>query len=97
MGNNKYIQITKLCEYYDIPEEFFVELQEVGLLEPPTFNEEQQAIDENYLAELEKIMRLYYDLEINMQGIGTVLELLNRIQMLENELNRLKKQLSIYQ
>jgi len=97
MENKKYIEITKLCEYYQIPEGFFVELQEVGLLEPPVIDKQHKAVDEDYLAELEKIMRLHYDLNINIQGIGTVLHLLNRIQDLENELRLLKKQLSIYQ
>jgi hypothetical protein len=97
MENKKYIEITKLCEYYQIPEGFFVELQEVGLLEPPIYDKQSQAIDEDYLSELEKIMRLHFDLEINMQGIGTVLQLLNRIRELEEELSLLKKQLKIYQ
>ncbi len=97
MENKKYIEITKLCEYYQIPEGFFVELQETGLLEPPVFDEKQKAIDEDYLSELEKIMRLHFDLEINMQGIETVLNLLNRIQELERELEMLRNQLRIYQ
>ncbi len=97
MENKKYIEIAKLCEYYQVPEGFFLELEEVGLLEPPVLDVQHQAIDEDYLSELEKIMRLRYDLEINMQGIETVLQLLDKIRDLENELALLKKQLKIYQ
>ncbi len=97
MENKKYISIHKLCEYYEIPESFFTELRETGLLQPPVIDENEQAIDEDYLSDLEKMMRLHFDLDINMPGVETVLHLLNRIEELENELNQLKKQLRIYQ
>ncbi len=97
MENKKYISIHKLCEYYEVPESFFSELIETGLLQPPVINKKEESIDEDFLSDLEKMMRLHYDLDINMPGVQTVLHLLKRIEELENELNDLRKQLRIYQ
>lgn len=86
------ISVEQCCTYYSIETSFVQELNEHGLIEL-TYTEEKAFIDYNQLTDLEKYMRLYYDLEINMAGIDTIVNLLNRMQNLQMELKRLQGQL----
>ena len=81
---------------YQIPDTFFEDLQAYELI--PTQQETgMPAIDENHLPELEKIMRLHFDLHINMEGIDVIYRLLSQIEALQNENNDLKNRLCIYE
>ncbi len=96
MKTVKFIKIEQLCDYYQIPNTFFAELEEYGLLNSDIYNDKKMAVREDFLGDLEKIMRLHYDLNINMEGIDTVLNLLEKIEKLEKELAYLKKHLELY-
>ncbi len=90
------ISIHKICESYQIPESFFDELQAFELLPVYTENNETM-IDEEQLPQVEKLMRLHYDLHINMEGLDVIINLLNQIQDMQAEINRLKKRLRLYE
>ncbi len=90
------ISIHKICESYQIPESFFEELQAYELL--PVYTENNKLlIDENTLPQVEKIMRLHFDLNINMEGIDVIINLLNQIEQMQDEINELKKRLRLYE
>ncbi len=94
---NTYIKIEKLCQIYHIPKSFFDDLEEHDLLLSHHYNKNDSSINEEYLGELEKIMRLHFDLKINMEGIDVVMDLLKKIELLENELYELKKLVQLTQ
>ena len=48
-------------------------------------------------SELEKFIRLYRDLEINPEGIDTIIHLLNRLEEMQEKINNLQNRLSIYE
>jgi hypothetical protein len=48
------------------------------------------------LEELERIIRLHYELQLNMEGIDVVLHLLEQLQASQKEVNDLKNQLRLY-
>jgi len=90
------ISIHKICETYQIPESFFDELMAFDLL--PIHKEAQEPmIDENQLPQVEKLMRLHFDLDINMEGIDVIVNLLNQIEQMQDEINELKKRLRLYE
>ncbi len=92
----EYISIHKLCENYQIPDSFFEELQEFGLV--PVYQEtDEPMIEASALPQLEKIMRLHFDLNINLEGIDVIINLLQQIEALQNEIHWLKKRLSLYE
>ena len=57
MEAQEFIPIHQLCTTYQIEISFFNELNEVGLIEITTF-EEQQCLHQNNIADLEKMIRI---------------------------------------
>lgn len=95
MGEENLIGANEFCLHHNIEINFIYSLQEYGLLEVIT-REEHIFIPENQLTELEKMVRLHYDLNINMEGIDVIRHLLQRIEEAQHELNDLRNELRIY-
>lgn len=89
MEQSQKISVEQCCSYYSIDTLFMQQLDEYGLLELEHSGKEAFITFEQ-LADLEKYMRLHYELEINMAGIEAIKHLLNRMQGLQQELNRLQ-------
>jgi chaperone modulatory protein CbpM len=96
MQTQKYTAAEACCEYYNIDITFIDSLQEYGLIEMNTI-EEKKVIDNEALQELEKFIRLHYDLDINIAGIDAIKHLLERIKNLQDEILSLKNKLARYE
>jgi hypothetical protein len=96
MTTQKLILVEKLCTTYDIEISFINELKNTGLLEVQTI-EQTEYIHQDRLANLEKIIRLHQDLNINMEGIDVILNLLQKVEALQNEVNRLKNKQFLFE
>jgi chaperone modulatory protein CbpM len=59
--------------------------------------EETGFIDSKQCQQLEKYIRFYYELDINMEGIETINHLLERIISLRDEIAALKNRLRLYE
>ena len=95
MKENSYVQIDILCRHYQIESTFFQRLDEIGLIE--TFETANTlCVDEAQVSRIDKILRLYHDLNINPEGIDVILNLLNRIEELERALIESKNRLALY-
>ena len=46
---------------------------------------------------MEKIIRLHYDLEINMEGIEVIKNMLDKMEALQDEVRKLQNRLNIYE
>ena len=93
--NNQLITVEDCCNYYHIELNFIDELNDSGLVEI-TQTEGQSYIPEDQLAQLEKFIRLHYDLNINTEGIDVIHQLMLRMQDMEREIRELHNRLSIY-
>ena len=93
MSNKTYIPITTICTHYKVETTFLEGLNDYGLIEITTV-EQSPCIDQNHIKSLESMIRLHDDLHINLEGIDTVLNLLEKIESLQEELrvanNRLR-------
>ena len=96
MQTENLIPVSEFCLNHNIEISFVRLLQETGLTEITTF-EERLFIDIGQLQHLEKISRLYYDLDINLEGIDTIIHLLKRIDSLQDEIVFLKNRLRLYE
>ena len=96
MNKGNMIPANEFCASHNIEITFINSLQEAGLIEITTINEAEY-IHESQLNELEKIVRLYYELDINLEGIETVTHLLQRINDMQNEIMLLKNKLRLYE
>jgi hypothetical protein len=96
MDTKNLIPIDQLCGVYEIPRSFIDELCSYELVEVVDMNEEQY-IPQDHIKNIEKMMRLHFDLDINYEGLDVVMHLLERIDELEKEVNYLRNKLSIYE
>ncbi len=83
------IAVEQFCAYYNIDFSFIESLNEFGLIEIVPVNDER-FLPHEQLKEVEKMIRLHYDLDINMAGIDAIANLLKRINNLQQEIRLLK-------
>ncbi|HKK89346.1 MAG TPA: chaperone modulator CbpM [Saprospiraceae bacterium] len=96
MGKENLILVKELCSHYQVEMSLFTELHEFGIIEVQ-IEEGSYFIHENKLKTVEKILRMRKDLNINLEGIDTVLNLLEKINELQAELNTVKNRLRLYE
>ncbi len=91
-----FIAVNEFCVNHNIEISFLDLLQQNGLIEISTI-ESQYFIEKEQLPQLEKFVRFYYDLDINLEGIETITWLLQRIETLQNEITKLNNRLRFYE
>jgi|SRR5690625_1675303 len=95
MAKVNLIPCDEICMHYRIEQSFIKELQEHDLmsfyLEEKTFY-----LPADRLSELERLIRLHYELEINLEGLEAITHLLQRMESMQNELQHLQDQLNVY-
>ena len=89
---NEIADLFQLLRYFH----FFEDLHSIGLVEIVNIDQDKylavEAIDN-----VEKIVRLHQDLNVNMEGIDVVMNLLNKMDALQQELNEMRNRLGIYE
>jgi hypothetical protein len=90
------IAIDEFCDKYNIDISFISSLQQSGLIEITTV-EEQWYVDAEQLLQLEKFVQFHYELDINFEGIETITHLLQRVNVLQNEITELRNKLRLYE
>ncbi len=90
------IPIDEFCASHSIEMSFINSLQKNGLIEITTIKE-TVFIDSEQLQQVEKFIRFYYDLDINLEGIETITHLLHRISAMQNEIISLRNRLRLYE
>ncbi len=96
MENEEYIAITDFCSSYDITSTFVMQLGDYGLIHIVRENDNRY-IPAQELPKAEKIVRLYLDLDINLEGIEVIDRLLDRIEGMQQEITALKNRLRLYE
>ena len=94
VDNTHTLSIEEICQEYRIPEDLLQALFEEGL-----FHHEKTPLQElrftmNELSRLESAFRLHQDLGINLPGVVLALELLEKIDKLDEELHVLRRNIS---
>lgn len=95
MDTNNYISVEKFCIYHKVEHTFVLSLEEYGLIKLIVIDNNTY-ISEEQLSDLEKMVRLHNDLEINIHGIVSVINLLEQIEDLKIELQSTKNKLSVF-
>jgi len=88
------ISQEECCVQYNIESSFIQALGEYGLLEITTVAETMYVHMEQ-LHELEKFIRLHYDLNINIEGIDAIAHLLSKLNSLQQRNEYLRKRLLV--
>ncbi len=89
MDNRTTISVEEYCSYYSIEASFVRTLNEHGLLEL-TENNQSYWIEYEHLPLLERYTHFHYELDINMEGIEAISHLLQKIDILQQEIKMLR-------
>ena len=89
------IAVNEFCLHHNIEISFINLLQQNGLIEISII-ESKYYVEKEQLPQLEKFVRFYYDLDINLEGIETITYLLQQIETLQNDIIKLKNRLRFY-
>ena len=92
MENEHLITIEEFCIHYRVESTFIHSLAEFGLIEITTI-EKTHYVLKDQIKDIEKMIRLHYDLNINIEGIEAISHLLQRIHGLHSELTSVKTRL----
>jgi MerR HTH family regulatory protein len=96
MSDEEMIPLETFCTYYQVERSFIETLESYGLVSISS-REEQRFILMEEVVELEKFSRLYYDLNINVPGIDALKHLLEKLKELQQETDKLRARLRIYE
>ena len=92
---NELIIVNEYCNKCHIEPEFIGMLQEGGLIDVLTQNGIQYLTTDE-LPDVERYSRLYYDLDINMEGIDAIRHLLERMGEMQREIEYLRSRLRLF-
>jgi hypothetical protein len=95
METRDLILIEHFCNSHNVEFSFINSLHEFGLIEIITFDSNKY-IHHEQLNEVEKMIRMHYELDINIEGIDVISNLLKRINSLEQELNATRNRLRLF-
>ncbi len=96
MAKQELIEVTLFCEYHQIDHSFISSLEESGLVEFVVIDR-QKFIPHSRLHELEKIIRLYHELDINLPGVEAIIHILQRMEQMQREIMSLRNKLRYYE
>ena len=93
--SRKKITYTECLQIYQVEETFLNQLESSGLIEI-VIEEDDRYIEYDYLQEIEQFVRWHYELEINMEGIEALHHMLQQVQQLQDDVEKLKGELNFY-
>ena len=96
MSNENLIQIKQFCLYHEIENTFITELHNYGLVEIIILDEDE-FLQPEQLPTVEKMIRMHYDLKINLEGIDAIYHLLNKIESLQQSLTVAQNKLRVFE
>ena len=96
MKTENLIALDEFCVSHNIEVSFISSLHQTGLIEITTI-EQTGFIDAGQLPQVEKFIRFYYELDINIEGIETISHMLDRIRSMQEEIIALRNRLRLYE
>lgn len=96
MQNEDMIPAEEFCVHHRIELAFIESLREYGLIET-VLVEEKTFLPLSQLERLEKFVRLHYELDINLEGIETIVHLLEKVNTMQDQIRQLTNRLRAYE
>jgi len=96
MQTENMIRAEEFCIHHNIELSFIHSLNDSGLIEI-VVTEEKIYVPVSQLKQLEKMVRLYYEMDINLEGIETITYLMERMNAMQQEIRQLSNKLRSYE
>lgn len=92
MNLENHIPISDLCDHYQVEQSFFMQIHDCDLIHLETI-EKVQYIDIEKINDVEKMVRLYHELQVHEENIDIVFNLIQKIESLQDELKAAQRRL----
>ncbi|WP_372756458.1 chaperone modulator CbpM [Mariniflexile sp.] len=96
METQNYISIKQFCTNHCVPISFVYELYDFQLIEIVTV-EDDAYLYETQIKDLEKLVRLHFDLKINLEGLDAIHNLLSQVESLKSDIIKLENKLKRFE
>ncbi|MEO8589399.1 MAG: chaperone modulator CbpM [Flavobacteriales bacterium] len=96
MTTDELISLEVFCTREGVEISFVRALHDRGLIRV-TIVEQQDLLEPAMLPHIEKLARMHYDLDINLEGIEAISHLLERMEHLQAEMRSLRDRLKLYE
>ena len=96
MSNAQLIAVDVFATHQGVDVTFVLALHERGLIHI-TVLEAQPFLEPTDLARVEQLARMYYDLDINLEGIEAICHLMDRMETAQHEAHILRERLRLYE
>ncbi len=96
MSTEQLISIELYCQHEQLDITFVQALSDRGLIHV-VVRQEQRYIDPNEVARLERLARMHFDLDINLEGIEAISHLLERVDRMQQDMHQLQQRLRLYE
>ena len=96
MNTEERIAIELFCTHEGIDLAFVEALEERGLIRIITVRDKRY-LEPDHLPLVERLARMHYDLEINLEGLEAIGHLLERMEDLQAEMRNLRDRLRLYE
>ena len=90
------VNVKEIMIHHQLDETFINQVESYQLVSFVIKNSQKFIIAEE-MPRMEKIIRLHYDLEINMEGIEVIKNILDKMEALQDEVRKLQNRLNIYE
>lgn len=96
MDTQELIIVEVFCQEYQIETTLIHDLEEFGLIQT-IVHKDNKYFNKNELLYIEKVIRLHNELNINKEGIEVILDLVEKVNTLQDEVKYLKNRLGLYE
>ena len=96
MSTEELIPADTFCAFHQVEISFVRRLHDSGLI-GMTIREGSVFLPSSDLPELEKWIRLHYEMDINLEGIEAISHLLERLNRMQEEMVNLQNRIRFYQ
>ena len=90
--DREWVSLEAYCTGSHVELSFIESLEENGLVQV-TVRESRRFIPMEQLPQLDRLVRLHEDLGINVEGLGAITHMLERMAAMQDEMNRLRNRL----
>ena len=90
------IDIQELVIHHELELDFVSDLEDCAVIEI-IVKEKKHYVHSDELPRLERIIRLYRDLQVNMEGIEVIEYMRDRTSLMQLEIRRLRQRLDLYE
>ena len=90
IDHNNTLTFDELCRAINAENNLILQLIEYHIIQPKGASKQNWEFDHVCLKRARLARNFYYDLEVNLQGIGLLIDLLEKIEILETHLSQRK-------